>query len=162
MSRKNGVLSGSRNRPPTGARPRLRAGRGQGTHRTFAILCDPSGVAAPGSARRLAGRPRLPRAARTPAQHTHIPASLSCCCPSFPCFLPLTQQGEQRLGLGPAAHDRDPRACTSALAPLYGADLAVADSPLSERRDPAGRRSAGRFRKRTSVNGDFAIFPRCN
>ena len=42
ISRKNGVLSGGRNRPPTGdrppsltPRPRLRAGPGQGTHCTL-------------------------------------------------------------------------------------------------------------------------------
>ena len=81
------------------------------------------------------GRPRTPLAARTPAQHTTF--WLRCSVAAYP-FLP--HPGSPGGTALRARHD--PRAGACALVPLASADLAVADSPLSARRRPVGRRRA--------------------
>ena len=75
------------------------------------------------------------------------------CCYSTLSFLPLTHKGKQRFARGPAAHGPHARAC--ALSPLSSADPALADSPLTALRRPAGRCTATRpvaGRRACSVN----------
>ena len=79
-----------------------------------------------------------------------------------PCPAPILHW-QSPIRHGPAAHG--PRIFTCVPWPLSGADLAVADSPLSARNNPAGRRRATRppagRRRASSVNAghNVAVLP---